>query len=115
MLKDFQPIQEYKILITAAATTALEISNEGVQWDKLRARIRVKITDAIVKFGNSSVAASATISSDKLPAGNFSVPSGNTELFVPLSAVKNYVSIISEDGATATGSVHITVGTMGGI
>lgn len=102
-----QPYQEYQIPITSTASSALLLAfpNGGAGFNRVEMEAR---GDAcVIKFGNSTVAASATLTSLALPVGNFSLASYDTYECDIDSRSQNYVSIISDDGMTISGAVLV--------
>lgn len=74
---------------------------------KAQVRVMCKTSDAVIKFGTSTVQASNTYTGDDLPAGNTVILAGAVEVFdIPTDVT--HCSVICEDGAATTGNVWIT-------
>jgi hypothetical protein len=94
--------KEYKIAISGTP-----VRQDISKFDQSQVRIRSTV-DCVLKFGNSSVTASNTVTSNENVDGNFTISSSAIEVF-QLSPNSKYVSIVSEDG-TSTGNIYLTFG-----
>lgn len=91
-----QPYQEYQTptLITASAAQQMAFNDAN---DIQRALVKAVGDDITIKFGDSTVQASNTLTSGALPAGNFSVAKGET-YEIDIHKSQNYYSVIGDAG-----------------
>lgn len=110
MSMSFQPIQEHQIASlngTTADRVDIDTLDDEFMNQRRVAHIRVETNDATVIFGDSTVDADDTLTSNDLAAGNFTVKGGETKAVkVPESAT--HISILG----TAADSAYVTIGFM---
>lgn len=111
ILSQGQIIREYRISASGSASTAQQMkllsdNLTGNTLQMVRVILEARSTNIIFAFGNSSVAASATVTSNVLPDGNIGVPSGALIALDINGLTQNYVSVIAES-STGTGIVRV--------
>lgn len=90
----------------AIGTTAVREPLTSPGSLRQQARVMCKTTDAVIKFGDSTVTADNTYTDDQLAVGNFVVLAGAVESFtIPSDAT--HVSVICEDGTSTGGFVWV--------
>ncbi len=105
----FRPLAQYKIAVTAAASTSLalpEVATILSLGKDPQAIIYAKSADIIYKFSDATgVVADNTATSSKEAAGNILLPAG--AIYTVLAGAN--ISAISEDGVT-DGKLFVTIG-----
>lgn len=81
----------------------------GIDKGHRYARIMGGTKNALIKFGDVTVAASSTYTSGSTATGNVMIPAGSTQiLMIPPDAT--HMSVIAEDGSSTGDFVWITTG-----
>lgn len=96
-LNEAQPYQEYQITSSTSASAAQALALQDTNGPT-RVVVEARGDTITFNFGGSSVAASKTVTSNALPAGNFSLAAG-TIVTIDINQSQNYVSIIGAAGA----------------
>lgn len=114
-LTDIQIYQEYQITNISSASAALQLAFQNTQQigsnidQAQRVILEARGDNVIFNFGGSAVAASKTITSSALPAGNFSVAQGAIFGVTLNGLTQNFVSCITQ---TSGGTGIIRLGTI---
>ena len=115
----WQSLRQFKLAVSGTPSTALKLAaiQNAITAQNIRPMARVYVpaqstvgVGVVMKFGNSSVAADATVNgtTKDLATGNFQQAPGAIETY-HLSNDADYVSVISDD-ASSTGFVWIDIG-----
>ena len=92
--------KEYQIAATTSPTAGQLLAIANPTTGRQRVILEAVTGRVVFKFGTSTVAADATVTSNALADGNFSVAAGAiVEVDLPTGTLHNYVSVV-----TATGS-----------
>lgn len=112
----FRTLKQFKLAVDGGATaeTAVSLAITGAPTDvggglQRQAVIYAKTTDIVVKFGDDSVVADATLTSLAMPAGNFNVPAGAVML-ITIPGGATHFSAIAEDESTTSGKLFLALG-----
>lgn len=106
---DMQPYKEYQISASTTHSTAQLLAIKSDQDnDMVPVLLQARDTSIVFKFGDSTVQADATVTSNALADGNFSVPSGAIYKVYISPTSQNYVSVEAQTG-TGTGVVTLAV------
>lgn len=100
-----QPYQEYQIPITSTASSAKQLTFPNGIAGFNRVEIEARGDNVVLNFGNASVVASATLTSNALPQGNFSLANGDTYTLDLDSRSQSFVSVISADALSTAGAI----------
>lgn len=107
-VREVQIYQEYQIALSgSSASSALALSfllNPVTQTADPQQVIILEARgdNVIFNFGSSTIAASKTLTSSALPAGNFSIAEGAIFGTVINGGYQGYVSCIAESGGSGT-------------
>lgn len=101
------PYKEYQIPCGASASAAQALAVKDTNGP-VRVELEARGDNIIFKFGGTSVSASATLTSNALSDGNFSVQQGAIVQYDIAGQSQANVSIISNTGGSAgTGIVRL--------
>lgn len=92
--------KEYQITASTTASAAQLLAIANPKAGRLRIILEAVTSRIVFKFGDSSVVASATVTSNALADDNFSIPAGAiAEIDLPSDVAYKYVSVITPSGS----------------
>lgn len=102
-MKDERIYKEYQVSASTTHSAAQALNFEPVGSDQ-RVIVQASGADIIFKFGDSTVQADATVTSNALTDGNFTVPNGAVMSLTISSKTETHFSV---ETASGTGTARV--------